>query len=47
MTSDVLSGAEVLFAELLPKVEEGTIFSLAWTGFHEVDNTVKLLRTVS
>jgi len=40
MTSEVLSGAQVLFSELVPKVEKGTYFSLAWTGHAEEDNTV-------
>ncbi len=39
ITSEMLSEAEVLFSEL-PKVEKGTVFSLAWTGHHEKDNTI-------
>lgn len=46
MTSEILSGAEVLFSELLPIVEEGTVFSMAWTGHHEKDNTIELIRVL-
>jgi penicillin G amidase len=46
VTSDVLSGAQVLFSEFTPNVEEGTYFSLAWTGHIEEDNTIQLMRNL-
>ncbi len=40
MTTELLSDAEVLFAEGLPVIDTKHAYSLAWTGWVERDDTI-------
>lgn len=47
MSNEILSGADVLFAESIPTIHKDDYYSLAWTGHVDKENTIQILRGIS